>query len=122
VDLLEFIASDERNIYIKDSGLSYYVRKSLFFPGVIELANCSALPGSDGLSYWRFLKKYESTIPFIAEQVLNPDLADLYRKRKWLEKDIGGIPQFASPLMVKQNERNERFIIFWKQKSIDFLS
>jgi hypothetical protein len=109
VNLQEFIDSNQRNLYIEDCGLSYYVRKSLFFDGLIELANCSAIPGSDGLSTWRFLKRYEASIPFIAEQVLNPDLAKLYERRKWYCWNIGGIPQYASPLAVERYGEQDRF-------------
>lgn len=109
MSLEKFIAGKARNAWIADSGLSYYVRKSLFFPGVIELANCQALLDSDGLSMWKFLRKYDMKIPFYMEQVLNPQLADLMRKLQWTERQVGEIPQFASPLMVRLHGESERF-------------
>ncbi len=76
----------------------------MFFKGLIELAACSSLPeghGKEDFAYWKFLKKYENKIPFKAEQVLNPALAELYRRRKWTEYQVGGIPQFFSPLAME---------------------
>jgi len=102
MNLRDFISSNLRSQWIDEPGLSYYVRKSIFFPGSIELANCGADPDSREFGYWRFLKRYAREIPFIAEQVINPDLASLYRRLRWRERDIGGIPQFASPLMVER--------------------
>ena len=120
MNLLEFIDSKERNLWIEEPGLTYYVRKSLMFPGVIELANCSARPETGSLGYWRFLKKYEKQIPFIAEQVLNDDLAALLRQRKWLEKRTYEIPQFASPLFVKMHGDSERFKLLWNARDFEF--
>jgi hypothetical protein len=119
LNLLEFIDSNETNLYIEEPGLSYYVRKSFIYPGVIELANCSAT-ADKGLGYWRFLKKYEATIPFIAEQVLNKDLANLYRRRGWAERSIGGIPQFASPLMTSLFFDHKYYVMQYRTPSVDF--
>lgn len=108
-NLDNFINSPLRNGWIVEPGLNYYVRKSIVFVGSIELANCSAKSKSKIFGYWRFLKKYEHRIPFIAEQVINPDLAKLYELRKWIKRDIGGIPQYASPLMAEIFQDNEYF-------------
>lgn len=101
MNLEEFIASPYRNLWIEEPGLSYYVRKSIFFVGSIELASCHAIPG-EPFGFWRFLKRYENRIPFVAEQVLNDDIAAYLRRRGWRERYVGPIPQFASPLMCQR--------------------
>lgn len=113
MDLEEFIASPYHNEWIIERGLTYYVRKSYPFPGSIELANCRVIEDGNTLGFWRFLKRYGDRIPFTAEQVINPDMAAFFRQRKWLEKTIGGIPQFASPLMVERFRANELFQKLW---------
>lgn len=111
--LTDFIASPLRNAWIKEPGLAYYVRKSQFFPGAIELATCQASPKSKVFGLWRFLRRYSADIPFFMEQVLNEDLARYMRKLKWLEKDMGGTPQFASPLAVKTYTDHKWFKSLW---------
>lgn len=106
MNLAEFIASDYRTMWIEDSGLSYYVRKSIGYRGLIELANCTAMEdptqplGRTIGGMWKFLRKYSSTVPFKMEQVLNRRLAEYVRKIGWSEERIGGIPQFYSPLAM----------------------
>jgi len=107
--LNEFIALSHRTQWITDSGLHYYVRKSLWFPGLIELANCSAMNNS-GLNYWRFNKRYARSIPFIAEQTINVGLAHFYVLQGWIARDGGGgIPSFASPLAVERFGDTDHF-------------
>lgn len=110
LNLEQFMSSSYRAFWITEPGLSYFVRKSLFFSGVIELANCSAPPKSKVFGLWRFLRKYQDTIPFYMEQVINPNLERYVERCGWLRYDIGGIPQFASPLMQEMFRDNERFI------------
>lgn len=109
MNLDEFVASNAHNEWIKEPGLSYYVKKSVFFPGLILLSNCHVENDGVLFGYYRFLKRYEHRLPFFAEQVLNSALAMLYRRRHWREYDIGGIPQFLSPLAVETFETHERF-------------
>lgn len=98
MNLAEFMASDLRNHHVEEPGLQYYVRKSWFFPGLIELATCVARPESGNHGYWRFLKKYESSVPFVAEQVINAGLVALLERRGWRKWNSWGTPQLASPL------------------------
>lgn len=109
MNLEQFIASGLRTHWIEEPGLRYYVRKSIFFPGVIELANCEAKRNSKALGLWRFIKKYENSIPFVVEQAINEDVAKFFRAKKWYEWQVGGIPQFASPLMVQLHGQSQRF-------------
>ena len=109
MNLLEFIESDYRNLWIREPGLEYYVRKSIMFPGVVELANCAEIQDGTVAAFYRFLKRYANTIPFAAEQVINEDLAAYFRKLGWRERYIGPIPQYASPLMVERFSGNEWF-------------
>lgn len=114
MNLDQYICDDKqpRNLYIEEPGLSYYVRKNWWFEGLIELSNCVAVEGAR-FGYWRFLKRYESRVPFRAEQVLNPDLAKLYRQRGWTEfRTVGQwdeTPQFVSPLAVERFGGDDRF-------------
>lgn len=112
MNLADFIASPYRNEWIEEPGLAYYVRKSLMFPGLIELANCHA--ADDSFGYWRFLKRYEAIVPFIAEQVLNKQLAKLYALRHWMVRFVGDTPQYMSPLAVDQYRDTERFKLLWE--------
>jgi hypothetical protein len=109
MNLAEFIASPHRNLWIVEPGLSYYVRKSLMFPGLIDLANCNAREDSREFGMWRFLKRYESAIPFQMEQVLNPALGQHVERRGWLRRDVGGVPQYASPLAVERYRETDYF-------------
>lgn len=105
-----FTASHLRSHWVEEPGLAYYVRKSLFFPGVIELANCNTTdPDGAQFGFWRFMKKYAHRIPFIAENVINEQMVDYLTRRGWLMRDVGSIPQFASPLAVEQNRGNDLF-------------
>jgi hypothetical protein len=109
--LREFLDSSLRNSHVREPGLEYYVRKSVLFPGAVELASVVAEPGAR-FGYWRFLKRYESEVPFFAEQVINPALAALYRRRGWLEWTRWGVPQHASPLAVERYGETEVFAKF----------
>jgi hypothetical protein len=113
MNLEQFLTTNARSAWIKEPGLEYYVRRSVFFPGVIELANCNAPVGSKQFGFWRFLKKYAKTVPFIAEQVINEGMAKYLRSLGWAERDIGGIPQFASPLCVERWGHSDRFRLFY---------
>lgn len=112
MNLEQFLASASRNEWIAERGLRYYVRKSVFFEGVVELANCHST-GKDQLGFWRFLKKYESHVPFYAEQVINAAMAALFRRKGWTERMVGHeglyIPHYASPLMVSLHGESRRF-------------
>ena len=113
MNLLEFIASDDRNLWIIEPGIEYYVRKSLFFEGAIELANCRAISDGTIAGFWKFMRRYQATIPFVAEQVLNDDLVKWFRKEGGRERDIGGIPQFASPLLVDRFRDTRYFTMLY---------
>lgn len=117
--LLEFIASGKRNEWLKEPGIAYYVRRSIFFPGSIELATCQAAPKSKVPGFWNFLRRYEDAVPFTMEQVLNEDIAAFMRKRGWLEKLLGPTPQFASPLMVETYKDRERFKLLWLDQRVE---
>lgn len=114
MDLREFLDSPYRNLWINDSGLDYYVYKCLIRKGLIVLSNCN----SDGTTVggmWRFLRKYSAEIPFQMQQVINPQLAQYMRRLEWHEQDVGGCPQFWSPLayeMFKDTIRDQPRTIF----------
>lgn len=113
MDLRQFIDSPLSNAWISEPGLEYYVRKSVFIVGVIELASCHN-SGEERFGLYRFLKRYAGEIPFYMEQVLNERLAAYMRRLGWLERDVGGIPQFASPLMVERFKEDRRFQLWFK--------
>ena len=107
MNLLEFIESPHRNLWIEEPGLEYYVVKWAPHPEIIILSNVYSkwykyeedpTPGA----YWRFIKRYASTIPFKAEQVLNLKLALFYERLGWKGYTISGIPQYASPLTMEK--------------------
>lgn len=109
MDLEQFIASDRRQAWIVDSGLKYYVRKSYFFPELIELANCSALR-PNAFAYWRFMRRYVKRVPFMAEQVINVPLARYYELTGWHGRtDCMAIPSYMSPLAVEQFKATEYY-------------
>lgn len=112
MNLLEFIDSPMRNEWLDEPGISYYVRKSIMFKGAIELANCTAPEHSLALGFWNFIARYEDTIPFVVENVLNEQITEFFRRKKWQEKahEEYRISQFASPLMVKQFGDHPHFI------------
>ncbi len=109
MNLQEFLESPLRNVHVLDCGLEYYVRKSILFPGVIELASVTHM-GTEGVGLWKFLRRYSAAVPFYMEQVLNPRLAAYMRRLGWLERDVGSTPQFASPLMARLHGASPRFL------------
>ena len=109
MNLFEFIDSPLRNLWIDEPGIAYYVRKSIMFRGAIDLANCGQRPTGQ-FGFYRFIKRYGSTIPFFMEQVFNPDICQYMLRLGWTEIDRGGVPQFASPLFMEQFSDN-RFLL-----------
>lgn len=99
MDLREFIRSPLTNLWIKDSGLKYYVLKHGLMPGLIILSSCES-DGSARFAMWKFLRKYSATVPFKMEQVINCSLARYMREQGWSEYRVGGVPQFYSPLAM----------------------
>jgi hypothetical protein len=107
MNLLEFINSSEKNVWIREPGLKYYVRKWIAHPEIIVLANVYSLEYFQDDTplvgaYWRFIRRYSSTIPFIVEQVLNYKLALFYERLGWPGYTMSGVPQYASPLAMEK--------------------
>lgn len=119
MNLDEFLASDLSNYHVQEPGLEYYVRKSLFFPGLIELARCVAVPESGSLGYWRFLKKYEDRVPFVAQQVMNRDLAALLERRGWRKWMDWTLPQLANPLAEDRFGEDPRYKMYTTDKGTE---
>lgn len=109
MDLDEFIESCFEDAWIDEPGLEYFVRKSIVYPGVIELANVMQSRTPVFAAYFKFLKKYEDRIPFYAELVGNKGLVRLYEKRGWLRRPSLPSPDFASPLMIVLYEKTDKF-------------
>lgn len=112
MNLEGFLASKLRNSYIDEPGLTYYVRRSVMFAGVVELANVVS-DGSRPAALHFFLRRYRH-IPFYMENVENPELARYMRRIGWIEvydpgaEDIG-LPCFISPLMHHLHKDTERY-------------
>ena len=103
MDLEAFLQTKQRDAWIKEPGLKYYVARWAVIPDVIILKNCMVVE-EDGilLPYRRFIRKYAQNIPFVAEQVLNYNLARYYEILHWLGKrDLADIPSYASPLTLR---------------------
>lgn len=72
--------------------LEVYVRRSIFCPEVVEIANVRSLDGFGGIR--PLYRKLFADIPAIAEQVLNPDLDKLLVVWGWdhAYRDLADIP------------------------------
>jgi hypothetical protein len=100
----EFIANPRwpNSLYVIEPGLTYYVRTDIRRRGMIQLANCRSINDGTKFGFWRFMKKYADRVPFFAEQVINPDMANYFRRSGWREvRDLAEIPSFYSPLTDK---------------------
>jgi hypothetical protein len=93
----DFLASPMTNAWLKEPGMSVYVRKSLAYPGLIDLANINAKKPGKG-AYKAFLAQYEATVPFRVENVLTARFADYHRRIGWTEIPNEFSPSFLSPM------------------------
>lgn len=121
MNLREFQHSNLRNQWIEEPGLRYYVTKHLGVPGLIILANVYSEEYEYGesnifLPYWKFMKRYVNEIPFIAQQVLNLNLARYYERTGWKGYTMGYIPQYASPLALKLYKDNQYLFPFGSEE------
>lgn len=106
----EFLADDRvTNFWVREPGFEYYVRKNLLYRGAIDLANIEAIRDGTVAGWWKFLRRWEKRLPLRAENILNPDMANYFRRRGWHEtRDLAGLPTFYSPLFVERfGERDD---------------
>jgi hypothetical protein len=101
LDFLRFVSSDLTNAYVREHGLSIYVRKNIE-RGLYDLANVTAVKAGRG-AYTDFLARFADEYPFRVENVLNDRFADYHRRLGWAEIPCEwGCPTFLSSLAVER--------------------
>jgi hypothetical protein len=89
------------NAWLRENGLQLYVRKSLPYKGLIELANVNAEKMGKG-AFTAFLDRIEH-LPLKVENVISDRFADFFRRRGWHEIPCGyGCPSFLNPVAVER--------------------
>lgn len=98
----QFVAQDlVYNHWLKEDGLEIYVRKSLPYKGLIELANINAVKPGNG-AFTRFLERIDH-LPLKVENVVTDRFADFFRRRGWVELPCPyGVPDFLNKAAVDQ--------------------
>ncbi len=100
-DFEGFIASRFTNLWIKEPGLSIYVRKSVQ-RGLYDVANITAKKRGGG-AYRAFLDRFSSRYPLRIENVIADRFADFHRRLGWAEIPCPyGVPTFLNPLAVER--------------------
>lgn len=97
----ELLESRAHDAWIREEGLSIYVRKSRVYKGLIELANINAKKPGNG-DFTRFLGRIEH-LPLLVENVITDQFADYFRRRQWVEIPCPyGVPSFLNKEAVEQ--------------------